>query len=288
MKSTNFDTIYKNVPHEQRERLKKFRSTHPYEKCITDGVTWEYISCGKGDEPLVLLPGGIRFADTWFKLITALEDEYKIVSPTYPAVSTMAEMTKGVFTILEKERIDKAHIIGTSFGGWVAQCFVRSYPDAVKTLILSNTSGPDGVSRTMVRFAQAVTFMYPEWLIRAAFPRNYFTIFSVPDSEREFWKAYLKEISFRTNKDDITTQQECSLDFIKNYHFSKDDLPDWSGRILILESDDDSAIKESAREALKALYPHAYIHTFHNAGHTPGYADPKEYISVVKTFLKEL
>lgn len=279
-----FDEIYKDVPQDQRERFKKFRSTHTYTELPVNSVVWKYLSCGKG-EPLLLLPGGIRSAETWFKLITALENEYRIISPTYPAVPTMKDITTGVFAVAESEQIHRAHILGTSFGGWVAQCFIREYPDTVETLILSNTSGPGGISKRLIRYAQIVTSVSPMWLIRMAFQRNYSTILSVVDQEREFWKAYVKELSLVTTKNDIVSQQKCSLDF-ENCRFSKDDLVNWSGRILIVESDDDPAFKVPVREALKALYPQAHVHTFCNSGHSPHYDTPSEYIAVVQNFLE--
>ncbi len=282
----NFDEIYKNVPPPQKEQLKEFRLTHPYNHCEINGILWQYISCGKGEEPLLLLPGGIRFAETWFKLITALENEYKIISPSYPALPTMAEHTKGVHTICASEGVDNVHVLGTSFGGWVAQCFVRHYPDAAKTVVLSNTSGPGGISTTLVRIGGVVTRMYPEWLLRIAFQRRLESLLSIQDQERKFWKAYLKELSLRTTKNDIIMQQKCGFDF-NAYTFSKDDLLDWPGNMLIMESDNDPAFSPSAREALKALYPQAQVHTFHNAGHTPGYTNPEEYTFVLRTFLDE-
>jgi pimeloyl-ACP methyl ester carboxylesterase len=285
MNSNLFDEIYNHVPQDQRTLFKKFRSAHTYTELPVNSVVWKYLSCGKG-EPVLLLPGGIRSAETWFKLITALENEYRIISPTYPAVPTMKDITTGIFALVESEQINKAHMLGTSFGGWVAQCFVREYPDTVKTLILSNTSGPGGISRRLIRYAQIVTSVSPTWLIRIAFRRNYFNILSVADQEREFWKAFLKELSLVTTKNDIASQQKCSLDFV-NCRFSRNDLANWPGRILILESDDDPAFKVSVREALKTLYPQADVHTFHNAGHTPGYTNPLEYSGVVKAFLNK-
>ena len=279
-----FDVIYRKVPSHQKEKLRTFRLTHPSRVTTVDGAEWKYISCGKGEETVVLLPGGIRSGETWFKLITALENEYKIVSPTYPAVSTMAHLMRGIADIMERECIDQGHILGTSFGGWIAQCFVRSYPQKVKTLILSNTSGSYWLSLNLLRIARVATVVYPSWLFRIAFRRNYFKLLSIPDSEREFWKAYIEELSLNTTREDIISQQECTHDFIRNYVFSKDDLVDWPGRILILESDDDPAFKVDVREELKALYPAAQVHTFYKAGHTPGYTNPEEYISVVKDF----
>jgi pimeloyl-ACP methyl ester carboxylesterase len=282
MKNSTFTTIYKNVPHEQTEKLRRFRSSHPYMTCIVDNTKWEYISCGKGRKTLLLLPGGIRFADTWFKLITALEDKYRIISPTYPALPTIAELTRGIFTILKSEHVDEVQVLGTSFGGWVAQYFVRHYPDAVKTLILSNTSRPDTISSALIRISQVFTSIYPERLLQSAFKKRLLSLFS--GSDREFWEAYLEEVSVNTKRADIKAQQKCTYD-MTTYTFSENDLNNWHGRILILESDDDPAFKELEREALKALYPQAYVHTFHNAGHTPGYTGPEEYISVLENFL---
>ncbi|MBU7026323.1 MAG: alpha/beta hydrolase [Theionarchaea archaeon] len=286
MKNINFDTLYKNVPHEQRERLMKFRSTHPYKSLTVDDITWEYISCGRGESTLVLLPGGsFRLGETWFQLITAFEDEYKIISPTYPAVPTMAERVNGILSILKSEKIDKIHMLGWSLGGWIAQCFVRQHPATVKTLILSNTSGPDSMSEKHLRIAPFLISTYPMRLFQYGLKMRLVTLLNVSDSEREFWKAFFEEISLRTTKDDIINERKAMLDYMSTYQFSKDDLVNWPGKILIVESDNDSAFDKSAREELKTLYPQAQIHTFRNAGHSPVYDNPTEYISVVRNFL---
>lgn len=281
----SFDEIYENVPQNQKECLKEFRSTHPYCSLRVDGITWEYLSCGKGKETLVLLPGGFRFAETWFKLITVLENEYRIVSPTYPAVSTMEHLARGVSAILTSEKIEKAHILGTSFGGWLAQCFLFYYPDRVKTLILSNTSGREGFSKYSLLVALAIVPLYPEWLLRLGIKKRYLSLLSVPASERQFWKAYTEEVALKTTKNDIISQQKCTIDFV-SHTFSKDDLATWPGEILILESDNDQAFNPSTREALRSSYPTAQVHTFRNAGHTPGYTNPTEYSAVVRNFLR--
>ncbi|MGD2248199.1 MAG: alpha/beta hydrolase [Candidatus Methanofastidiosia archaeon] len=282
----SFDEIYRKVPPDQREYFKKFRERHPHKTCECNTVSWEYISCGTG-EPLVLLPGGVRSCDTWFKMITALENQYKIVSPTYPALKTMASIIHGIIHILELEKVDKGHILGTSFGGWVAQCIVRSNPEKVETLILSHTSAPGSISNPVLTLAEILTYVYPEWLLQSALKRRYYSLLSVPDFESAFWKAFTEELSLNTTKDDIKAQQKCTRDFEKNYEFSPNDLSDWPGRILLIESDNDPAFTVSVREALKGLYPTAQVYTFENAGHTPGYTNPDEYIRVLKEFLAE-
>jgi len=280
-----FDEIYKNVPQDQKEAFREFRSTHPYTDLTVGDAPWKYISCGKGKETLVLFPGGFRFPGEWFSLITALENAYKIISPMYPALPTMADHVKGIAAILETEKVEHVHVLGISFGGWLTQCFIRSNLDKVETVILSHTSGR-GPSALQMKLAQILIPLYPDRVFRFGMKKGYSRLLTVPDSHREFWKAYIEEVASNTTKDYILAQRKCFLDFTENYTFSKDDLADWPGRILILESDNDQAFSKSAREALKALYPSAQVHTFHHAGHMPLCNNPGEYISVVKTFLK--
>jgi pimeloyl-ACP methyl ester carboxylesterase len=284
-----FDKIYKKVPRDQKERLREFRSTHRYKRFTVAATGWEYISCGYGKETLVLLPGGGRVGETWFLLIMALESEYRIISPTYPPLIRMAELVDGIARLMESEHIHQAHILGKSFGGWLAQCFIRKHPEKVDKLILSHTSGPYGFSTRFARIGVILASLYPLGLLRMTLKREmYKLITSVPDTEREFWKAYWEEVfSIHTTKEDGTSLVKRMVDFIKNYRFSTDDLVNWPGKILILESDDDQAFQAPAREALKALYPQARVHTFHKAGHLPGYTNPEEYIPIVRNFLRE-
>jgi pimeloyl-ACP methyl ester carboxylesterase len=285
--NNDFDTLYKNVPLDQKEHFKKFRSTHPCKTLSVNDTIWEYISCGQGDS-LVLLPGGaFRLGETWFPIITALEKTYHIISPTYPPLPTMAERAEGVFAILQSERIDKTHILGWSLGGWIAQCFIREHLDTVKSLILSNTSGPRGMSKKHLRIAPFLISAYPQKVLQFGIKKVLLSLFSIPDSEREFWEAFSQDISFKTKKEDTISERKCMLDFLDNYTFTQHDLGTWPGKILILESDNDSVFGKPAQQELKELYPAAQVHTFCNTGHAPMYGAPTEFISVVETFLNE-
>ena len=77
----------------------------------------------------------------------------------------------------------------------------------------------------------------------------------------------------------------CLLDVTRLPEFTRDDLKDWSGKILIIESDDDPAISARDRSLLKSTYPHAQVHTFADAGHASSIVRREEVLSVIKTFL---
>jgi len=287
MKKEVFDKIYKNVPQERKNQLLKFRSAHPYETLVTGDARWKYISCGEGKRTLVSLPGSWHVADIWFPNIIEFEHEYRIISPTYPGVTTMARMVEGIGTILESEKIQNPDILGHSFGGMIAQCFVRKYPTKVNNLILSNTDFPHVPKKRKRKIR--MSYLLPQRLFLTTLKRTYFKLVEpMPPEEREFWKAYFDELySLHITKEEFMGFLKCAFDYHKNYSFAPDDLKDWPGSILLLESDNDQYFPEFQRETLKALYPQAQVHTFHNGGHTPSITKREEYNSIVRIFLKE-
>lgn len=289
MNTNKLNKIYRKVPQDQKERLFKFRSLHPLQHLTRNGYDWEYISSGHGKETLVLLPGGIRFGEAWFSLIAAMEDEFHIIAPTYPPVTKMADLADGIIGMLESERIQKANLLGASLGGWLAQCFVHHYSDKVGKLILSNTSDPSAFSITQAKTGVLSVRYCPLSLLKFVAKARIMKLISPPDCERDFWKAFLNEkFSFHVNREDMLSQMQYTLDYVSNYKFSPNDLIDWQGKILILESDDDPAFQKTVRQSLKPLYPLAQIYTLHNAGHTPGYRGVEEYTSVIRRFLIDI
>jgi len=288
MKNEEFDNIYKNVPYDQKELLAQFRSSHPRLSLTRNGVVWEYISCGEGTETLVLLPGGLGFYEAMFKVIMALEKKFHIITAKYPQVRTMDDLIEGIALILESEHVQKVNLLGVSFGGWLAQCFVRKHPEVINKLILSNTSGPDGFSINQVKIGVASARFLPLGFLKAANKERIMKLISPTDSELEFWKAFLdEEFSCHVTRKDMVCRLQNTLDYMSNYKFSSDDLAEWKGKMLVLESDDDLAFQQPIRNSLKMLYPSAQICTLQNAGHAPSHRGSLEYISAIDRFISQ-
>jgi pimeloyl-ACP methyl ester carboxylesterase len=296
MKKDVYDKFYKKVPQEQKELLRRFRSTHPYKHLKVDGATWKYTSCGQGKEALLILTGGTGIGETFFPCIMALEDEYRIVCPSYPPVPTIEGLMDGVMKILEVEDIHQVNIVGQSFGGILAQVIVRKYPDKVNKLVLSHTTTtPHPADQAIIlkktkRIGKALKMLsfLPLWISRPLFTRSISKLASTINTEEtEFWKAYFHEMFSYMTKEHLLSHFKRIMDFSQNYTFSKDDLANWLGKILILESDDDQSISLSERDAIKEMYPQAQVHTFHGTGHLTLTLNREESIPVIRSFLKE-
>lgn len=287
----NIDELYAKVPKEQVARLQHFRRTHPYKQLTVGDTKWDYISCGQGDETLFMLPGALSVGESTFPLITALENEFRIVAPSYALSLNMTELCAGLNRILEAEGIHRCHVMGGSYGGLVAHYFLRQYPDKVCSLILSHT------------FVLGRNLTKPLWLagkLFPALPQSLFipllrlrldkmllsTLRKANHPEAELWRAYLNEaIASGRLKEVFIHQNKCLLDLARQRRFTATDLNGWKGRVLIIESDDDPAIPARDRAILRNTYPRAQVHTFHDAGHASSILKRAEVLAVIRNFL---
>jgi pimeloyl-ACP methyl ester carboxylesterase len=122
------------------ERLTAFKEEHPYRAVTVGDTTWRYRTGGVLAAPAVLLlPGGTLVPEPFFIVLDALGQRYRVIAPAYPTAHTMAELVTGLNGILDVERIAAVNVVGSSFGGYLAQCFVRAHADRVNSLVLAQT-----------------------------------------------------------------------------------------------------------------------------------------------------
>jgi pimeloyl-ACP methyl ester carboxylesterase len=111
-----------------------------------------YETHGAG-EPLILIPGFASGAWTWFCQIDELSKEFQIITfdprgigrskienPDDAKNLSMETFLRDVLQILDDLKIEKANILGASFGGFVAQEFALKYPERLNKLILACTT----------------------------------------------------------------------------------------------------------------------------------------------------
>jgi pimeloyl-ACP methyl ester carboxylesterase len=100
-------------------------------------------------EPLVLIPGFGAGMWIWFKQVEELAKRFRVIAfdPRGIARSTggsefssMRQLAEDVDALLGSLEVERAHIVGASFGGFVAQEFALAYPEKTFTLALCCTS----------------------------------------------------------------------------------------------------------------------------------------------------
>ena len=269
-----------------RSRLDSFRRAHPYKEIQVEGRRWRYIVGGQGERTLLLLPGGTLVPDTYFILLEALEHDCRVIVPAYAAVPTMAELVNGAAAILDAEGVERVDVMGSSFGGYVAQCFVRAHAARVDRLILAETAVRHFVSQAPLYLLARLLKLLPVGAARFFMWRLWSKLVTTSTEQQAFWLGLLKEIlTTQLSKDNLVSVTEEIYDFAAHYHFRSGDLAAWPGKILILQSDQDEAYSPAIRAETRAVYPQALVHTFHNAGHTAIMTATDEFISTIREFL---
>lgn len=264
--------------------LAEFRTTHPVAQCRYAGETWYYRRVGVGTEPVIWLTGALGLGEFAFLLIRALGEPFRVVAPDYPPVRTLDHMADGLITILDRERLDAAHVVSGSFGGMVAQHLVRRHPDRVRSLVLSHTAAPEP-ARARVAAVRAVVgtlAVWPEWLVRALFRRRLRGSFAVGDP---FWLRYFDSTVAALSKAELVSRVRLAAEFAGQTGYGARDLERWPGRVLIMDADDDPHMPAATRAVLRALYPQAEVHTFSHTGHSVAITDPERYAQVIRHFL---
>jgi 3-oxoadipate enol-lactonase len=99
---------------------------------------------GQG-KPLVMIRGVSSNADHWYANIPVLEKHYRLLVFDNRGIARSSD-PQGPYTILDMARdtvglmdavgIEKAHVLGLSMGGMIAQEIAISFPDRVDKLIL--------------------------------------------------------------------------------------------------------------------------------------------------------
>ncbi|BCW65305.1 hypothetical protein NicSoilB4_00680 [Arthrobacter sp. NicSoilB4] len=280
--------------------LRAFRASHPYRSLTVGGVEWKYIAgpagphtagdsaSAEGARPaLLVLGGGFSFGDSAFRTITAFEPRFRVISPSYPAVRTMAELLEGIVAILDAERITSASIFGHSLGAGVAHAFARRYPQRVDKLILSGfglyTRGHTRLVRVFVRaFA-----LLPKAALAAFYrPRITRLTAGAEDNERAFLRAYTEDLFAAHTKESALARLEVLLDLVAHPdRYAAASTFERPEDVLLIAASDDRGFTPREREALLAAYPGARAYVFGEGGHWAAATHPTEYADAVGRFL---
>ncbi len=285
----SFEKIYAGIAPQRVQELIDFRNTHPYLSFQSNGTTWRYQQDGRGERAMLFLAGGIQYGEAWFRYINHFKDRCRVLAITYPdEVQRMADVIDALERLCEIERLEALCVVGTSLGGLVDQLFVRRCPERISHLVIANTTHPDPQYAKRLQARLPLLPLIPTVLLRYLAQKR-LAQYSNPSHRKTkgFYDAYLIEHSlYHTTRAWIANHYRLIIDFCTHVQFTPADLAAWSGKILLVESEDD-LFPESTREALRALYPRAAVYRYgKGSGHSPAMDNEEEYRRMLEDFFE--
>ncbi len=279
--------LYAGVPPEEIRKFRGFRDAYPYRHIPHAGIDWPYLTSSGTGTPLLILTGALTHPDLSWQSISHFGEKTRILVPAYPAARTMDELCGGIAAILRHEGIENAHVMGGSYGGFVAQVFVRRFPAMTRSLILSHTAPPDSTGLEKTRRMWKAMSHLPNGVLRRILGRAMGKLMpadSASPAALLLTAMFHEVMDHHLSKADLLAVMDRTLDF-SGRNFTAQDLAGWPGKILLVLADDDPASPEKARAALQTLYPEARLHVFHGTGHITAVTNQTEYLAVMDEFL---
>ncbi|CAN7600888.1 proline iminopeptidase-family hydrolase [Rhizobium rhizogenes] len=275
-----------------------------------DGHKVVAYSFGSGAETVFCLNGGPGLpCDYLREAHSCLVDHgYRVVAfdqlgtgasdrPTDPALWTIGRYVEETETVRKALGLGKVHMLGHSWGGWLAIDYALTYPENLQTLILEDTVadmphlilelerlraalGPETVAMMQKHEAQG-TYEHPEY-VAAVTILNYRHVCRLPG-----WPAPVRRSLDDWNMGPYATMQGPNeflyIGNLKDWNRIPD-LPRMTVPTLITVGEHDELTPACALR-MKLAIPNAELKVFANASHMPFYENPGDYYPALLDFL---
>jgi pimeloyl-ACP methyl ester carboxylesterase len=232
-----------------------------------------YETVGVGD-PLVLIMGLRRNAEWWYHQIPALAAHFQVIAfdnrgagrSDKPAldysIRMFADDTAGLMDALG---IERAHVLGISMGGYIAQELAINYPEKIRGLILGCT-GAGGSRAVLMDPERLQKFIYVEGLSPEQILRKdldiYFSDALIADRP-EFIEEFIR-VSLRHYQPAEAFLRQFSA--CRN-HDTLDRVASIARPTLILAGDDDPLVPHQNSLILNELIPASQLRLFPGLRH---------------------
>jgi pimeloyl-ACP methyl ester carboxylesterase len=217
--------------------------------------------------------------DIWWQQMETLQDNYRVISVTYPAVNTLDEMEQGVMAILDAEGVEHFYLVGSSLGGYFAQYLVAHHPQMILGAVFANTFPPNDILAENNRTIGALLPYLPEWLVMNVLSGSMReSVYPASDCSELVLAYGLEQTYGRMSKSQVLGRYRCVVE-----PFGAPDIAALEIPVMIVEAANDPLVEKVLREQLKDTYPTAEMITLNN-GHFPYLSMPDEYTIYLDDF----
>jgi 3-oxoadipate enol-lactonase len=262
-------------------------------------IWWEYL--GSGDKPVVCLLNGLAMhTRAWYGFLPLLLDEYDVVLYDFPGQGQSSkedipyyipDMAGLLVSIMDLNKVGRIHLVGISYGGFVAMDFARLFQSRLRTLTLS------GILLSRERLFE----MYQEISLRFyRGTKEEFEIYTYYMYEKIFGEPFVT----RLKRQQLVEMRERFYDrYVDDRHclirLTEAQNPFFEGiesnlagyrsvqtPTLLLAGEQDRAIPLWQQKKLLDIFPQSSWETIPDSGHVVYLERPDLFFPMVKRFMK--
>ena len=254
------------------------------------GTDMDYIGFGSGDQALVLLPGlgdGLKtvkgMAAPFSVLYRKISRQFRVYSLSrrnvLPEGFTTADMADDLALAMDYLGVARAHIVGVSLGGMIAQQLAIQHPDKEDKLVLVVTAArPNDVIRARIeRWKQLAAEGDQKELMldtaRYMYTPEYF------DKQKAMYTLVGGATKPKSYNRFMVQADACLT------HNAWDNLPDIAAPTLVIGGEKDETVTGDASREIADRIPGAQLYMYEDYGHG-AYEEAKDFQDRLIAFLQ--
>jgi pimeloyl-ACP methyl ester carboxylesterase len=253
-------------------------------------IAWERHGSGA---PLLLVHGLGYARWGWEPVLPGLAERFEVIlfdnrgigaSDAPPGPYTAAEMAEDAIQVLDEAGVERAHVVGTSLGGMVAQELALEHPERVDRLVLACTTpgGPNAhpmPQQTVALMAEAAT-LDPAVALRR-FVENALAPGTVAARPELVDRIMTHRLA--TSQSPVAWAAQAAAGATFDAHDRLGGLP---VPTLVQHGSEDVVVDPRNGDLLVELLPDARLDRFRGTGHLFFWEEPERFVSSVTAFLE--
>lgn len=241
---------------------------------------YKYIEEGEG-EVLLLLHGLFGALSNFRWIVDEFKAKYRVVIPLLPIYemnifeATVNGLVRHVHGFTEIKNISSSIVIGNSLGGHIAQLYCLAYPEQVKALILTGSSG---------LFENAMGNTFPK---RGNYEfikeKTEYTFYDPKTATKELVDEVFDICNNRSKAIRVISMAKSAMRENLAGDLHKIKCP-----VCLIWGKEDKVTPPFVAEEFHKLLPNSEIHWMEECGHAPMMEKPQEFNVLLHNFLSKI
>ncbi|MGB2245409.1 MAG: alpha/beta fold hydrolase [Flavobacteriaceae bacterium] len=250
------------------------------EKILTQEANFKYLDQGQG-QPIVILHGLMGGLSNFSGVLDYFPTQgYRVIIPELPIYdlplkkTTVKAFAEYLHDFLTHIKLRDAILLGNSLGGHIALVFSKTYPELIKGLVLTGSSG---------LYENSMGESYPKRGNYEYIKNKSEEVFFDPNVAT---KEIVDEV-FETVNDRNKLIKTLAIAKSAIRHNMADDLPKMSTPTCLIWGKNDHVTPPEVAEEFNTLLPDVNLFWIDKCGHAPMMEHPKEFNQILHRWLTQ-